>query len=54
MHCEIPNCSYKTGSKGRYKLHLKETHKYSDKNLVEKLLGDLEKLKPDFQELKYI
>ena len=53
MCCEIPNCSYKTGYKGHYKTHLKRSHKYSDRNLVQKLLDDLEKLKPNHQLLKY-
>ena len=52
-HCEVPNCSYKTGYKGNYKIHLKHTHKYDDKNLIEKLFYDLKKLHPDFQQLKY-
>ena len=53
MCCGVSNCSYKTGYKGNYKVHLKENHKYSDRTLIEKLLDDLEKLKPDHQLLKY-
>ena len=54
MHCVIPDCMYKAGYKGYYKIHLKRAHKYLDKNLIKKLLDDLEKLKPDFQQLKYL
>ena len=53
IHCEIPNCSYKTGFKARYKKHLQETHRKLGEKLIEKLVGDLEKLKPDFELLKY-
>ena len=54
MHCEIPNCGFKCGSKSEYRNHLKITHKHLDKNMIEKLLKDLEKLKPDFQMMKYV
>ena len=54
MYCEVPDCSYKTGSKSDFKRHLKKHHQYSDKNMIEHLLKDLEKLKPDFQKMKYV
>ena len=54
LHCEIPNCLDKTGVKNSYKKHLKTVHKSYDKNIIEKLLNDLEKLKPDFKKMKYV
>ena len=53
LHCEVPNCSYKCGSKPTLKIHLERYHQYSDKNLIKNLLEDLEKLKLDFKKMKY-
>ena len=54
LHCEVPNCSYKSGTKNNLKIHLKITHKHSDKKMIEKLLKDLENFKADFKNMKYI
>ena len=54
IHCEIPNCSYKTGVKSYYKLHLEKMHRKIDQQLIKKMLHDLQKLKPDYEKLKYV
>ena len=54
IQCKIPNCAYKTGVKGHYKSHLKRQHKKLIPNLIGKLLEELEKLKPDYQKMKYV
>ena len=54
LHCEIPICLFKTGYKGAYKLHLKGVHKNYDKNIIGKLLNDLDKLKPNYELMKYV
>ena len=53
LHCEVKGCSIITSSKSDYKNHLKKVHKKGDQVLLEKLIEDLEKLKPNFQQLKY-
>ena len=50
MHCEVDNCSYKTGWKPYYKKHLNGMHK----NMIENILKNLEKMKPDFRKMKYV
>ena len=52
--CEVTGCSSIISSKSRYKFHLKTVHKNDDQVLIENLLIHLEKLKPDFQQLKYV
>ena len=52
--CEVTECSSVLSSKSNYKYHLKTVHKKYDKVSIENLLGNLEKLKPNFQQLKYV
>ena len=54
LHCEIPNCLSKFALKSNYKYHLTAVHKKVDKEILENLLEELEKLKPDHQQLKYV
>ena len=51
--CEVAECSFTLSSKGHYKFHLKSVHKKDDQVLIGKLLEKVEKLKPNFQQLKY-
>ena len=53
IHCELPDCSYKTGAKSDFKKHLKTTHWKIDSNLIQKLIEKIDKLKPDFEKMKY-
>ena len=53
IHCEVPGCSSALSSKSFYKVHLKAMHK-KDELLIENLIKNFEKLKPNFQELKYV
>ena len=54
FHCEIPKCSYRTGYKVDYKTHLKAVHSDENKKLLENLIEKLDKLKADYQHLKYV
>ena len=54
LNCEVTGCSSILCDKQNYKFHLKTVHKKDDQGLIEKLLKNLEKLKPNFQQLKYV
>ena len=54
FHCEVTGCSSITSSKSRYKFHLKKVHKKDDQVLIENLIKNLEKLNPNFQQMKYV
>ena len=54
FHCEVTGCSTTLSCKSTYYKHLKTVHKKDDHTLIEKLLKNLEKLKPNFQQLKYV
>ena len=54
LHCEVTGCSSALSNKGAYKRHLKTVHKTVDKVLMENLLINLEKLKPNYQQFKYM
>ena len=54
IHCEVTGCSSLLSFKSKYKKHLKTVHKKDDQVLIESLLIKLEKLKPNFQQLKYV
>ena len=54
FHCEVTGCSTIISSKSKYKRHLISVHKKDDQVLIENLLKDLDKLKPNFQQLKYV
>ena len=54
LHCEVTRCSTTLSSKQGYKKHLKTGHKKYDQVLIKKLIINLEKLKPNFQQLKYV
>ena len=52
--CEVTGCLSIKSSKSNYKIHLKTVHKKDDQVLIENLIMNLEKLKPNFQQLKYV
>ena len=52
--CEVAGCSTTFSSKSCYKTHLKRIHKKDDQGLIGKLLENVDKLKPNFQQLKYV
>ena len=54
FHCEVTGCSSIISSKSKYKDHLKSVHKKDDQVLIENLIKNLEKLKPNFQQLKHV
>ena len=54
FHCEVTGCTSVLCSKSYYKFHLKTMHKKDDQVLIQKLLISLEKLKPNYQQLKYV
>ena len=54
LHCEVLNCSYKTGAKRHYISHLQRSHKKFDKNLIAKFIEKVVKLKPDFNKMQYV
>ena len=54
FHCEVTGCSTTLSSKSHYKKHLKTIHKKEDQILIKKLIINLEKLKPNFQQLKFV
>ena len=54
FNCEVTGCSSVLSNKGAYKIHLKSTHKKDDQVLNKKLILNLEKLKPNYQQLKYV
>ena len=54
FNCEVTGCSSILSGKKCYKVHLKAVHKKGDQVLIETLLINLEKLKPNFQQLKYV
>ena len=54
FHCEVTRCSSILSSKSKYKFHCKTVHKKYDQILIGDLLIKLEKLKPNFQQLKYV
>ena len=54
IHCEVTKCSSTLSFKSCYKIHLKTVHKKYDQVLIKKLINNLDKLKPNFQQLKYV
>ena len=54
LHCEVAGCLSTLSFKSDYKKHLKTVHKNEDQILIENLLINLEKLKPNFQQFKYV
>ena len=54
LKCEVTGCLSTLSSKSNYKVHLKTIHKEDDQVLIENLIINLDKLKPNFQELKYV
>ena len=52
--CEVTSCSSIFSYKGAYKNHLKTAHKKDDQILIGNLLISQEKLKPNYQQLKYV
>ena len=54
LNCELTGCSSISSSKQAYKKHLKTMHKKNDQVLIKKVIVNLEKLKPNFQQLKYV
>ena len=54
LSCEVPKCTYKSAAKGIFKRHFKRKHKNVDKNLIAQLLEKMDKLKPDYNLLKYV
>ena len=54
LHCEVTGCSSILSSKPAYKMHLKKVHKNDDQVLIGNLIKNLEKLRPNFQQLKYV
>ena len=54
ISCDVPNCTFKCGDKSVLKQHLKTVHKKVDQNLIESLIEKLRKLKPDFQNIRYV
>ena len=53
FHCEVTGCSTIISSKSDYKCHLKKVHKKDDQVFIGKLIIYLDKLRPNFQQLKY-
>ena len=54
LNCEVAECSTILSSKGHYKIHLRKMHKKDDQVLIGELIKNLEKLKPNIQQLKYV
>ena len=54
IHCEVPNCSFKSSAKNHLKRHLKNVHKKVNPYLIEKLIEKIDKLKTNFQMMKYV
>ena len=54
LHCEVTGCLSILSSKSVYNCHLKTVHKKNNQVLIEKLIKNLDKLKPNFQQLKYV
>ena len=54
FHCEVTGCSSINGLKSKYKFHLKTVHKKDDQVFIENLIINLEKVKPNYQQLKYV
>ena len=54
FNCEVTGCSSILSSKSKYKFHLRTVHKKNDQVSIEKLIKKLDKLKPNFQQLKYV
>ena len=54
FNCEVTGCSSTFCPKSYYKKHLKTVHKKDDQVLIENLIKNLEKLKPNFQQYKYV
>ena len=52
--CEVTGCSSVLSSKTNYKLHLKTVHKKDDQVFIKNLIMNLEKLKPNIQQLKFV
>ena len=53
FYCEVTGCTSIISSKSVYKRHLKTVHKKDDQVLIEKLIINLDAMKPNFQLLKY-
>ena len=54
FNCEVTGCPSFLSCKSYYKFHLKTVHKRDDQVLIESLLINLQKLKPNLQQLKYV
>ena len=54
FYCEVTGCSSALSSKTIYMFHLKTMHKKDNQVLIKKLIINLEKLKSNFQQLKYV
>ena len=54
FHCEVTGCSSFLSIKSNYKIHLKTVHKKDDQVFIGNLIKNLENLKPDYQQLKYV
>ena len=53
LHCEVPNCTFKSGGKRHLEEHLRR-RKHFNQSTIDKLIKDLDKLKPDFEKMKYV
>ena len=54
FHCEVAGCLSVIGCKSKYNKHLKTVHKKEDQVLIENLVINLKKLKPNFEQFKYV
>ena len=54
IHCEFEQCSFKSGCKVSYEKHLMKMHMNADKVKLKEILEKVQKLKPDYQMLKYV
>ena len=54
FNCEVTGCLSTLSSKSGYKRHLKTSHKKDDQVLIENMVQNLDKLKPNFHQLKYV
>ena len=52
--CEITNCLYQSSSKPNHKRHFRKVHRNIDQILTTEIFEKLDKLKPDFQMMKYV
>ena len=54
MNCEFEHCSFKSGCKVNYEKHIMKMHMNADKVKLKELLERVQKLKPDYNHLKYV